>query len=459
MNSKNRITYRFDRTGQNVSQDNNKEDGQFAASSQQGHVDLPQPSNKSGASSNVVPFYNHNSDSHPVSEFSPWNSPFQEDVGALEKLIRNTDQSPTTKLPFVSDRLEGNKAQDVRHMESMLHSHSISNSNSNTDSDAVDTLKESRHVFVDTDAPHPRPIKRYSTPPSWMNVFLSVAGALATGALFGYLLLSLFTGNAIWSNQDGNQEGTPVSGVISNGNKDKVDPNQDVNAPGLTEDIGSSDNKETSALAMVNLTINPQTYHMVQYGVFSHTEGQDAAIAELEAKGLAAAGLKTEQDYRVYTGIAGERSRAVALSKQMIDMEVYVKQVDIEVPQRFPFAGEASSAEKFFNSTSSLISILDDLTLTQLEQSTLSPLSAAAAEAWKSEHQKWTQNVKAMQNGVTDAAGKAFLIKLIQSVNSAAKSLVEYDKSPIQSHLWSVQSAIMESVVTQKEWFESIRAL
>lgn len=439
MNSKNRITYRFDRTGQNVNKENHKEDGKFAAGSQQFQVDPPQQSNKPGTS-NVVPFYNHNCDSHPVSEFSPWNSPFQEDVGALEKLIRNTEQSPSTKKPFVSDREEENRAEG-------------------SDTDTLDTLKGSRHVFVDTDVSLPRPIKRYSTPPSWLNVFLSVAGALATGALFGYLLLSLFTGNAIWSSQDGNQGEIPASGMINSGNKDAAEPNKNVNAPALTENKGGGDNKETSALAMVNLTIQPQTYHMVQYGVFSNAEGQDAAVAELEAKGLAAAGLKTDKDYRVYAGIAGERSQAIALSEQMIDMEVYVKQVDIEVPQRFPFSGDAAGAEKFFNSTSSLISILDDLTITQLEQPTLSPLGAAAAESWKTEHQKWTQNVKAMENGVTDEAGKAFLIKLIQSVNSAAKSLAEYDKSPIQSHLWSVQSDLMDSVVTQKEWFDSIRAL
>jgi hypothetical protein len=64
-----------------------------------------------------------------------------------------------------------------------------------------------------------------------------------------------------------------------------------------------------------------------------------------------------------------------------------------------------------------------------------------------------------MQAGVQDEAGKAFLIKLIQSMNTAAKSLEEYDKKPSESHLWAVQGALMEAIVTQKEWYEPINAL
>jgi hypothetical protein len=301
-----------------------------------------------------------------------------------------------------------------------------------------------------------RPVQRYSTPPSWIKVFLSVAGALATGALFGYLLLSLFT-NSPDQTSGTNNLANPVNGSVSNNPSAAPSGDTTTNTNGGTS--GSAVN-DASGQKTVKLTIPTQSYQLLQYGVFSNTEGRDAAIKELTDKGLAAAGMKTATDYRVYAGMAIDRARAITLTKDIgEELPVYIKQVDVQVPQQFPFAGDAKSADTFLNNTISLISMLDELSLTQLEQPSLSPLGSAAADAWQAEHQKWTESVKAMQAGVQDEAGKAFLIKLIQSMNTAAKSLEEYDKKPSESHLWAVQGALMEAIVTQKEWYEPINAL
>ncbi len=103
--------------------------------------------------------------------------------------------------------------------------------------------------------------------------------------------------------------------------------------------------------------------------------------------------------------------------------------------------------------------MLDELAIAQLEQPALSSISEAAAASWQAEHQKWTENAATVRIGIMDTEGKAYLEKVIQAINSAAKSMVEYDKKPSRAHLWSTQTQLMKAIIAQKEWFETISAL
>lgn len=456
MNSKNRITYRFDRTGNTVGENIREAEKQQAAPQS---ILSPQATdtstNNKPARTNVVPLHNHN-DPYAISEFSPWNSPFQEDISALEQLIRNTDDKPNKPAPVPSSAPAPRAARAAapapkvteRKREQSLPAEAQREEELEAEGVIISPELDS------LDGQWSMPIRRYTTPPSWMKVFLSVAGALATGAVFGYLLLSLFTGTSIWPKDNALPVNTVPQGTINDSGKEPAGGNV---GGGDAPVVGEGG--QPASVPMVALSVQAQSYYLLQYGVFSNAEGMNAAIAELTSKGLAAAGLTTASDYRVFAGMAGDRSQAAAISKQLTDMEVYVKQIDIAVPEQFPFNGKAAAAESFFTQTNALIGMLDDLALTQLEQPSLSPLGSSAAEAWQTEHQEWTESVKAMQAGVEDQAGKAFLIKLIQSINTAAESMAEYDKNPSQSHLWAVQSALMDSISTQKGWFESISAL
>ncbi|GLX69538.1 hypothetical protein [Paenibacillus glycanilyticus] len=479
MNKNNRITYRFDRAGQTIDDNSRKENNA-----------KPQtvPVRDPGKPSNIVPLYSSTEYEQAASPFSPWMSPFQEDVSALEDLIRETEEKPKA-VPAPAPTSERKQSEIPQppipqpeeaqqsaewHPRKRVHAEVMQGNAVKPQPEAiskapvqpekpiaaqqraVDASSEEQHfpeVELETDSAKrwSGPVHKYSAPPSWIKVFLSVAGALATGALFGYLLLNLFTNMPDQTKGTNDNPANPVNGTVSN------------NPTASPANGKTNTNKGTNVAptaGQVKLDIPAQTYQLLQYGVFSNAEGSDAAIKELTDKGLAAAGLKTADDYRVYAGMAIDRGKAMTLSNDLgEDVPVYIKQVDVEVPQQFPFAGDAKAATAFMNNTISLISMLDELSLTQLEQTDLSPLSSAAADAWQAEHQQWTASVKAMQAGVTDEAGKAFLIKLIQSMNTAAKSLQEYDKKPSQSHLWAVQDAVMEAVVTQKEWYDAIRAL
>ncbi|MCM3630084.1 hypothetical protein M3194_22380 [Paenibacillus glycanilyticus] len=492
MNKNNRITYRFDRTGQTIEDKSRKEH----AKPQQGKTSNIVPSN-------IVPLYSNTEYENGDSPFSPWMSPFQEDVGALEDLIRDTEEKPAAApqkehlQPAMGLAVQPELASKPINRNQQAEFNQTAEKSRQTDqwhprqrvqqpvpvqeqtSKPQSEKKPPVHPELNTAAKQPeedpwgelphypeleldngqasnrwsRPAQRYSTPPSWIKVFLSVAGALATGALFGYLLLSLFTSSTDQTSGTNGNLANPVNGSVTS-------PSASPSGGKTNTNNGASSPPANQAAGHVKLEIPLQSYQLLQYGVFSNTEGRDAAMKELTDKGLAAAGLATADDYRVYAGMAIDRGRAIALSNDIgEDVPVYIKQIDVQVPGQFPFAGDTKAASAFMNNTISLISMLDELALTQLEQPILSPLGPAAADAWQAEHQKWTESVKAMQTGVTDEAGKAFLIKLIQSINTAAKSLEEYDKKPSQSHLWAVQDALMDAVVTQKEWYESINAL
>ncbi|NIK75973.1 hypothetical protein FHS15_001080 [Paenibacillus castaneae] len=455
MNHKNRITYRFDRNGQSINEDKRssekKQETTINTSDKQAndsHIEAKQ---------NVIPLYPAK-EQNSSNEMSPWHSSFQEDIGALEQLIRNSDmkplrseQAPVNKaasssnapkriIPLTSAE-EHESLQQFANQEQPEHMHAYEDELVYDNELLLNRMQSTRRI-------------RSSKGPSWFNVFLSVAGALATGALFGYLLLSLFTGATIFPSGSGSKvqpDSQPAIGSSITG--DETNANTSNGESGALPS-GSASNSQT-----VSLTGLEQSYFMLQFGVFSNAEGRDTALAQLADKGLASAALTSASDFRVYAGVATNRSKAQAIKALLPDLDLYIKEVTIPSPSKLPYDGTAESAQTFFEQARELVRMLDELTLAQLEQPALSPLSDTAATSWQAEHQKWTESAAAIRIGMKEANGKANLDKLIQSIDTAAKSMLEYDKNPSRAHLWTTQSKLMEAIVNQKKWFESISAL
>lgn len=469
MNQKNRITYRFDRNGQSIPEESRKVDikQETATNSVSSHITANNNAAKP-AKLNVIPLYPAN-DQHAISEISPWNSPFQEDIGALEQLIRKTDTEPVPSLPPQVGpqkvKLESQKRTEAETPQINTDKRESSKTDYFIAENEFEPINADKIEMYDsrTNSHYTSRVKRVTGGPSWFNVFLSVAGALATGALFGYLLLSLFTGTTIWpGGSSDNMNSETVSGSTSSTNNTTTGANSNANQDDTVTppENGTNSNSETNPdVPIVSLTGFNRTYYMLQFGVFSNTEGRDAALDQLAEKGLAAAAMTGKNDYRVYAGVAADRTKAQTLRAQLPELELYVKEVTLAVPDKIPFSGDGAAAQAFFEQTSDLVQMLDELALAQLEQPALSQLSKTAADAWQSEHQKWTESAVKMRNGTTDAASKKYLDTVILSINTAAKSMLEYDKKPSRAHLWSTQSETMKAVITQKEWFESISAL
>ncbi|CAM4194987.1 hypothetical protein FHS16_000209 [Paenibacillus endophyticus] len=473
MTQKNRITYRFDRNGQAVTGDGNSLEKQRDVSENKpDEAGSTAPQVNRLPKKNVIPLY-PTTEQHSMSEVSPWNSPFQEDIAALEELIRNADTVPAANnvkaiKQAVIPPIERIEKEDPYKDELYL----VKKEKKAIDEEAAFPVHEElddiqahaeERIYEEPrrgKAQYSR-IKRGSSAPSWFNVFLSVAAALATGALFGYLLLSLFTGASLFPSEAGNKpDAQPVTGSVAAGDKGSetgaIDKNSDTSKPATVDGSGG---QQGSTAATISLTGLEHTYFMLQFGVFSNTEGKDAALDQLAKQGLAAAAMTSAKDYRVYAGLGSDRKQAEAIKGLLPEIELYVKEVTIDTPGKLPFTGDSAVAQRFFEQTGILVQMLDELTLAQLEQPTFNPLSKTAASSWQAEHKEWTENAAAMRIGIGDADGKAYLEQIIQAVNSAAESMVEYDKKPSQAHLWSSQTGIMRAVIAQKEWFESISAL
>lgn len=497
MNRKARITYRFDK-------DNGaREERQSDAAEHR-------------VQSNVVSFFQE--EMKFTSDIGTWNSPFQDDARALEELIRATDGNDTASKPFKSRReaaistlhpqqrispaarqdeakpafMEAEASLQCEEPAAQNMKPNIDWSNTIPLGDEGRTYVEKRGQGSDVSSPESRNVNaqmeeaelllakdvrdqeensfgrgalvtavpyRPGRGPSWYKVLASVIGAVATGALFGYLVLALFTGD---------QTGGPIASVNTVADAQNLldDVSSAGNLSGGTTGLSPSNNgandisgggKDITSGSIagktVSVNIPASAYYMLQYGVFSSKEGLDEAVAGLNDKGLAAAQLTSNDDFRVFIGMAGDRSDALMLKQLLADMELYVKQIDLPAVSSFTFAGNASTVETFFRQTRELIDKLESMTVAKLVQST-------DGEAdWSDLHQKWTQTLVLMESGVVDNDGRTSLHKLQQAINTAVIAAGEYEKNASDAHLWSIQTALMEAIFVQNGWFASMDAL
>lgn len=340
---------------------------------------------------------------------------------------------------------------------------------------AIDEIHPWDNVFQEedfTDADHndDAVYRRSSGGSSWFNVLLSVAGALATGALFGYLILSLFTGGFIWP---GSAENDNRHGI---GDKGKADTQgislDEITSLPLTESANQKGNHANgimsegeaasgalTAASAVKLRAEKQVFTLLQFGVFSGTAGRDDALKQLADKGLPRAAARTGDSYRVYAGIAVDYAQAETLASQLQDLLIYKKEFVLQTPEKLLFNGSKEEAGLFFELTAELVSTWSTLVVAELEQPSLTPIGQTASKAWKDMYMAWGESAEAMKKGVTDDKGRNYLSQLTQSIGLAAESLYAYDKAAAKTNLWTTQTALMEAVLVQKEWFGSTTAL
>ena len=367
-------------------------------------------------------------------DLPPWVSPFQDDAFALEKLIRESDpladrytQNEANKEP--RPRLDAGHQPYIELGEREVVPRLV----------PVPPQKEREH---EQRLEQPV-IRRHPVGPSWLKVFASVAGAIATGALFGYMVLSLFSGETA---PPATTSEIPAAAAGQGNIAPELKPNgAAVELPPVNED------------ALTAVSVAGATYYMLQYGVFSNEEGMNAALGELRQKGLAAASSSTD-GYRVFAGMGMNRNSAVLLSEQLGNSEVYLKEITVPKVSQLPYLGEAREAEQFFEQTGDLIRLFNELTLTLLSQEKPERLQERDVQVWRASHQQWTASAAVTANAWDDSA-KGPAESLVTQLQTTAVSLEEYDKNPSRAHLWTAQTALMEAVIIQKDWLAQIDAL
>jgi len=297
--------------------------------------------------------------------------------------------------------------------------------------DAFDDLQDNEppnERIIGPEVDHHYAEHRPRRPASMWKIFGTVTAAVVTGALFGFVVLSFFDVGNIFS--EDSQKSTAIESM-------QVNSNMPVETEGK--------------IPAVAVTLEPQTYYMLQYGVFSNAERVEIAKEELQKIGLAA-GDDPDLGFRVYAGISTDREQAKLLSNQLKTqgVELYVREITLPSASELTFSGDAENLNRYFAVSTDLISSLSTHSASLLGMEDPIPLSNSEMVVLTELHRVWTESIKTLQAGLSPEAvvvGK----KMEQTMNSALSSVTEYNRNTSKGHLWEIQSSMMEYMMGQKE--------
>ncbi|MBG9795025.1 sporulation protein [Paenibacillus dendritiformis] len=308
-----------------------------------------------------------------------------------------------------------------------------------------------------------------SRKPSLWKVIASVTGALATGAVFGFIALSLFKGEVKLPDPTAGlpdlsaQAGqTPDGGKQGQTASDKP-PADQAAIPAAAQPAGGNGDKSDAAwqaagVYVTDVNIPEKTFYMLQYGVFDKAEGAKTAIGELRDKGMAAM-EEQEGQHRVYAAIASAREDAMSLSRLLKNRQIdlYVREMSRPALTKLAFQGNAADVEQFIAASDNVIGWLMAQSVAHLEGTESAAFAAEDTERLRERHLQWTQHMSKVQKGQPKQSADAWT-KLVQAMNTAISAVNEYNKQPSTSHLWSIQQAVMQYLSSERSWLDTMKA-
>lgn len=295
---------------------------------------------------------------------------------------------------------------------------------------------------------------------TWAQGAISVISAIISGGVIGYLLLTLVFGVDVWpmsalaqpKQPSVNIEGTANDEVLTlPGNKDAADPQASSEA-GQSQSDGEG----------VSLQLGEQAfqYYVLQAGVFTKENTRDEVISSLQQAGFAAQFTTDSNNrYFVYAGLATTTVDADSMQGKIKGIETYRKPLTIALPHAMAFNGEVEKLEQYFKQSNELIAMYADLVAVQLEQASYSKIGNAAAASWQTSYEQWQATAEATSELWSTQRDREQAGQLQEQLAEAQQQLEQYQKQPKSIYLWKVQSALMKSVLVQKDWFEQVNTL
>lgn len=311
-------------------------------------------------------------------------------------------------------------------------------------------------------------------PPSWFRVFLAVAGAIATGAAFGYLMLNLFAGQAV----------VPAGGPVA---PDVTAPSANVGegtlaepaaTGGIGEESGGAGTPEPAPAAAgaraepessadadpraatearpETVVIPADLFYLLQFGVFSTEESMRDAMRAAREQGLAAASVR-DDGYRVFVGVAPTRDDAERLARLTGDAAVYIKVLEGH-PLSLPAAGLPDDLPAFFERSGELARQLARLSVTALREEKPARIGEEAIRAVREAHAAWerTAGSLARDSGLAGEA-QTLVSAAAEGLDAAFGRLEAYQERPDRSDLWDVQTAVMEALLALHRLREALQ--
>ncbi|CAM4437756.1 SPOR domain-containing protein [Paenibacillus phoenicis] len=273
---------------------------------------------------------------------------------------------------------------------------------------------------------------------SWWKVAGSLTGAIVTGALFGYVVLSLF-----------NQEiELPLPGINTN-TPQQVESGDTASQPAMGE-IEGEDPATEDNVPLISVALPEQTYYFLQYGVFSTAQGVQLAQEELQASGIAAA-RDTVDEKRVYAGVSTDREQSKLLTGQLkaAGVNLILHEISFPAAANVPFAGEREALEGFMAQSAELVDLLSTSSAALLTEADPQPQQHPELEQLGAKHQAWTQSASAIR-GKWSTAGAALAGEMEKAINGAVEAMSEYQKNGAKTLLWEVQNEMMRFIMAEQ---------
>ncbi|USB34249.1 SPOR domain-containing protein [Paenibacillus sp. YPG26] len=300
----------------------------------------------------------------------------------------------------------------------------------------IPEMKEMDTHLLEDSAPHDDVYYISPKKPSKWKLAGSISAALVTGTLFGFVLLSLFNKDISF----------PIPGISS------LRPDSTVSSPSVSV-LGPTDEPNTpnGDIPMVKAVLPDQAYYFLQYGVFSTSQGVKQAQEELQQSGVAAA-RDTLDHTRVYAGVSPEREQAKLLSSQLKSSGVNLIVHEIRYPAeaQLKYGGDIGVLDQYLEESADLIKLLSVTSASLLETKEVQKQSQAEVANLKEKHRQWTENASAVKGGLPSDV-KPTADTMEKAMNTAVEALSRYNSNGSKTHLWEVQTAMMEYILLQKE--------
>ena len=310
-------------------------------------------------------------------------------------------------------------------------------------------------------------------PPSGIRVFLAVAGAIATGAVFGYLLLWLIAGQP-WVSGSGHVAESPrqqSSAVRSVGmdkpsgqeaGEEKAAGNPGTGVPDTAASAPAEDPGRPSAEAVrtpggagtETLAVPADLFYFLQYGVFSSEARMKEALVTVRNKGLAAVAAQND-GYRVFVGAAATRDDAERLAKLLGDLKVYIKVLD-NPPLVLPADGLPAGLPDFFERSGHLARQLARRSLVILNEG--GPPPEEDWERLEDHHRQWRQAAQSLEaDPALTGDMQTLALRAAGRLDEAVARLEEGRSGQDRNALWDVQSATMEALIDLTRLRDTLR--
>jgi stage II sporulation protein B len=349
-----------------------------------------------------------------TNDYGAWNSPIDAETKRIEQLIRESNAPSIKKNP-----IRTNEDLSVYEIEQRFRHEEYSENSTHTTSG---TMYLRRNI-------------------PWLKVAGTAIGAVVTGVLLGYLILTMFSG--------------------ANPTQSKTTITDDVKT--ITEDsskeVSVTVPSDAVQAGVIAAQIPARTYTFLQNGGFSTQERADQAGAEVRKQGMAAV-TESADKFFVYVGVAADRNSALTLSEQLQakNLEIYKKPYSLPALQEMRWNGNAEFVQTYCTQADQLVQMLSGVTLVHLEESELTAISDSTLQSIQSTFEAWTQTSLQVFKDATSNV-KPALQKMTNAMNTAKLSLDEYKKSPSFEMLWQTQTNILQFIITEKSLLTDIASV